>query len=216
MSLGPLEESFRAQFGSESGSVTAINERPSLLKKISSWNPFSSRNNLIRLPTTDAPESSAQSLPEGVVFEEPSWFVLSRWDRLLIFGICLLGAVACFALCFVISPMLVFKARKFALLWTLGSVLFVVAFGALQGPRNFVLHLVTPSRLPFTLAYFGSIVATLVFSMVFKSTILTILACLTQILAAVWYTVSYFPMGTQSLKFVSRTGAGQVTNWINS
>jgi hypothetical protein len=49
-----------------------------------------------------------------------------------------------------------------------------------------------------------------------RSTILTILATVVQIIAAIWYTVSYFPMGAQSLKFASRVGARQVTAWMNS
>lgn len=108
------------------------------------------------------------------------------------------------------------KPRKFAALWTLGSLLFVISFGVLQGPASYLLHLISAERLPFSLAYFGSMIATMVFSLGMKSTLLTIIAVIVQILAAIWYTVSYFPMGTQSLKFASRIGARQVTSWINS
>jgi hypothetical protein len=141
---------------------------------------------------------------------------VSRWDRLLIFGGCLIGAVACFALCFALLPVMALKPRKFAVLWTLGSLLFVISFGVLQGPASYLLHLISAERLPFSLAYFGSMIATMVFSLGLKSTLLTIVAVIIQILAALWYTVSYFPMGTQSLKFASRIGARQVTSWINS
>lgn len=42
--------------------------------------------------------------------------VVSRWDRLLVFGGCNLAALACFVICFVLSPALALKPRKFATL----------------------------------------------------------------------------------------------------
>jgi hypothetical protein len=42
---------------------------------------------------------------------------VSRWDRLLIFGGCNLGALACFVLCFALLPVMVAKPRKFAILY---------------------------------------------------------------------------------------------------
>lgn len=221
---GTFEQAFRAQLSSwrdstqpasnAGNSGVANSTNPSVMDRISSWNPFADHN-YVSLPITEQGASSTPStVPQDV--EEPSWFTLSRWDRLLVFGVCLLGAAACFALCFAILPLLALKPRKFAVLWTLGSLLFVISFGVLQGPLNYILHLISPARLPFTVAYFGSIIMTLVFSIGLRSTILTILAAVVQILAAIWYTVSYFPMGVQSLKFVSRIGARQVTGWINS
>jgi hypothetical protein len=210
------ENAFRTQLSSfrQSTPTVATNETEgSFLNRVQSWNPFGPEGTLntsryIRLPLTEREETTT--------VEEPAWFTLSRWDRLLVFGICLVGAVACFALCFAILPILALKPRKFAVLWTLGSLLFVVSFGVLQGPMAYLMHLFSPNRLIFTVAYFGSIVATLVFSMGMKSTILTILAVIVQVIAALWYAVSYFPMGTQSLKFASRIGARQMTSWINS
>lgn len=226
---GTFEQAFKAQLNSWRGSTqTASSSSGGLgvannttnggfMDRVSSWNPFAN-NSYVSLPVTEPGASTSSSgvqvPPQDV--EEPSWFTLSRWDRLLVFGVCLLGAAACFALCFAILPLLALKPRKFAVLWTLGSVLFIISFGVLQGPLNYLVHLVSPARLPFTVAYFGSIIMTLVFSIGLKSTILTILAAVVQVLAAIWYTVSYFPMGAQSLKFVSRIGARQVTSWINS
>lgn len=230
---GTFEQAFRAQLSSWRGSTQpassnanasnlglANNSTNSFMGRISSWNPFSSDNGYLSLPISERDSSAAagpsSSNSDPATVEEPSWFTLSRWDRLLIFGVCLLGAAACFALCFAILPLLALKPRKFAVLWTLGSLLFIISFGVLQGPLNYALHLISPARLPFSIAYFGSIILTLVFSIGMKSTILTIFAAIIQVLAAIWYTVSYFPMGSQSLKFVSRVGARQVTNWINT
>lgn len=236
---GSFEQAFRSQLSSwrnsvqpSSGSSSNLgisnNSSNTFMSKLSNLNPFNSNNSYISLPVSEreggssfssttttnniSPNAAANEAP----IEEPEWFNLSYWDRLLIFGICLVGAVACFALCFFILPVLALKPRKFGVLWSLGSLLFVISFGVLQGPLSYIMHLLSPQRLPFTITYFGSIIATLVFSLGMKSTILTILACVLQIVAAIWYAVSYFPMGTQSLKFASRIGARQVTNWINS
>lgn len=213
---GTFEQAFRAQLSSWRGSTSSTpeqittNPNPSFFDRVQNLNPFKNQS-YVSLPTSEPPAT-----PSNENIEEPSWFTLSRWDRLLIFGITLLGSVACFALCFAILPLLALKPRKFAVLWSLGSLLFVVSFGILQGPINYLVHLTSPARLPFTVAYFGAIIMTLVFSIGLKSTLLTILAAVLQIVAAIWYTVSYFPMGSQSLKFASRVGARQVTNWINS
>lgn len=48
--------------------------------------------------------------------------------------------------------------------WTFGSLLFISSFGAVMGPRTYVQHLTSGSRLPFTAAYFGSIALTIYFS----------------------------------------------------
>lgn len=48
--------------------------------------------------------------------------------------------------------------------WTVGSALFLASFAAIMGPMNYVYHLFSAPRLPFTAAYFGSIALTLVFS----------------------------------------------------
>jgi uncharacterized MnhB-related membrane protein len=48
--------------------------------------------------------------------------------------------------------------------WTVGSILFLASFAAVMGPLNYVYHLLSAPRLPFTAAYFGSITMTLVFA----------------------------------------------------
>ena len=42
--------------------------------------------------------------------------IVSRWDRLLVFAACNLGAAACFVVCFFLFPILATKPRKFAVL----------------------------------------------------------------------------------------------------
>lgn len=49
--------------------------------------------------------------------------------------------------------------------WSFGSLLFLASFAAVMGPMNYVYHLFSAPRLPFTAAYFGSIIMTLVFAL---------------------------------------------------
>lgn len=169
-------------------------------------NPF--RQEYLTLPVSERPSSNEP-------IEEPSWFTLSRWDRLIVFGVCLAAAALLFTSCFALLPVMATKPRKFATIWTLASLLFVISFGVLQGPVNYIYHLISPGRIWFTIFYFGSIIATLASSIGAKSTILTLISVVLQIIAALWYTISYFPMGTQSLRFASRLGYSQVSSWLN-
>lgn len=43
--------------------------------------------------------------------------LVSRWDKLLIFGGCNLAALACFVICFALFPVLTLRPRKFAILY---------------------------------------------------------------------------------------------------
>ncbi|KAG0649710.1 transport SFT2 [Hyphodiscus hymeniophilus] len=92
------------------------------------------------------------------------------------------------------------KPRKFAILWSLGSALFLASWAAMMGPWAYATHLVSTPRLPFTAAYFGSIALTLYFSLG--------LACL------LWYLVSYFPMGSSGLRLATTFGAQRAAAWM--
>ena len=94
---------------------------------------------------------------------------------------------------FLFLPILALKPRKFVTLWTVGSLLFISSFAALQGPLPYAKHLLSTPRLPFTAAYFGSMGLTLYVSLGLNSTILTVLSAAVQIVALLWYLVSYFP-----------------------
>ncbi|KAF5682365.1 transport SFT2 [Fusarium denticulatum] len=88
-------------------------QQSGLLSSLQSLNPFQGGSGYVRLPTT---ESSGAPLPAPTRREEEEgWFVLSRWDRLLIFGACNLAAVACFVICFTLFPVLSLRPRKFVI-----------------------------------------------------------------------------------------------------
>ncbi|CAK7267979.1 Protein transport protein sft2 [Sporothrix epigloea] len=100
--------------------------------------------------------------------------------------------------------------------WTLGSILFLSSFAAMMGPWAYVQHLASAPRLPFTGAYFGSIALTLYFSLGLHSTILTLLSAILQLACLLWYLVSYFPMGSSSLRFATSLGARRAAAWMTS
>jgi uncharacterized MnhB-related membrane protein len=132
----------------------------------------------------------------------------------MIFGACNLGAAACFVICFTLFPVLSLRPRKFVILWSVGSMLFLASFAAVMGPMNYIYHLCSAPRLPFTTAYLGSIVLTLVFALKLHSTILTLLSALVQLACLAWYLVSYFPMGSAGLRIATTFGARQATAWM--
>ncbi|ORX39349.1 Got1/Sft2-like family-domain-containing protein [Kockovaella imperatae] len=138
---------------------------------------------------------------EGQSQEEEAYFALSRWERFLGFLACCAGGLACFFIAFLFLPILAIKPRKFALAFTLGSCLFMLGFAILHGPWNHLKHITSSERLPFSLAYFGSLALTLVFAIWLRSTIGTIVAAIVQIVALLSYLAAYFPGGTTTLRF---------------
>jgi hypothetical protein len=65
-------------------------------------------------------------------------------------------------------PVIVLKARKFVLLFSLGSVFFIASFSLLWGLKNHLKHLANPARLPFTLSYFITLSATIYYALIVK------------------------------------------------
>lgn len=186
-------------------------QQSGLLTSIKSLNPFGDRG-YVRLPTT---EGAGAPLPApNRREEEEGWFALSRWDRLLIFSGCNIAAAACFILCFALWPILIAKPRKFATLWSFGSVLFLCSWGAMMGPMAYIQHLLSGNRLPFTAAYFGSIFLTIYFSMGLQNSVLTLIAAIIQLACLIWYLVSYFPMGSSGLRLATSFGARRAAAWM--
>ncbi|WVF65402.1 hypothetical protein IAT40_000129 [Kwoniella sp. CBS 6097] len=150
---------------------------------------------------------------EGRSQEEEAYFALSRWERFLGFLACCVGGIACFGVAFLFLPILAIKPRKFALAFTLGSLLFMLGFAILHGPWNHLKHILSPERLPFSLAYFGSLALTLFFAIGIRSTIGTLVAAIIQVGALLSYLAAYFPGGITTLRFggqMALRGAGSV------
>lgn len=179
------------------------NSSNSFRTKLGKLNPF--RSNSVYLEDED-----------NYVTPDPGYFELSRWDRMLIFGLTFAGSVSCYLICIFLFPILSLKPRKFALLWSLGSIFFLVSFGVLQGFTAYIQHLFLSTRIIFTVVFTTSIVLTLISSLSLRSTLLSIIFAVIQLISAVWYTVSYFPMGQQTLNVAGSVARSQVDSWIRS
>ncbi|KAF2761948.1 SFT2-domain-containing protein [Pseudovirgaria hyperparasitica] len=174
------------------------NQSTPILSRLKSLNPFGD-GGYVRLPTSENPGAPlpAPSRRE----EEEAWFALSRWDRILIFAGLNLAAIGLFAACIglMFTPVFLLRPRKFPILWTMGSVLFLASWAVMMGP----------------MVYFGSIALTLWFSIHLHSTVLTFFAAMMQLVALLWYAVSYFPMGSTGLRFGARFAGNRVAAWMN-
>ncbi|PTU22471.1 hypothetical protein P175DRAFT_0433622 [Aspergillus ochraceoroseus IBT 24754] len=198
----------------EADTPANTNSSTPFFSRLQSLNPFGQGEGYLQLPTHEGPGAPLPAATRRE--EEDSFLALSRWDRMLIFFACNLGAAVCFVICFFLFPVLSMKPRKFAVLWSVGSLLFLLSWAVLMGPKTYAKHLVSGPRLPFTAAYFGSIGLTLYFAIGLHSTFLTLISSIFQLAALLWYIVSYFPMGSTGLQFMGRFGAQRVSSWITS
>ncbi|KAK4302127.1 hypothetical protein Pmani_001723 [Petrolisthes manimaculis] len=139
--------------------------------------------------------SSAQS--------DPCFPSLGRKQRIMGFLVCVVMGLVCFSLAAMYFPLLVFKARKFALLFTLGSLFSVMSFSFLWGPINHLKHLFSAERIMFTSVYFISLFATLYFALSLQSTILTSISAVVQVVSLLCFVLSNIPGGQTGLRFFS-------------
>ncbi|KAK7681755.1 hypothetical protein QCA50_015102 [Cerrena zonata] len=189
---------FRWARGNNNDSQPAAAEGPS--------NPFSRFYNTIGggyIPLRSTERSN----------EDEAYFALSRWERLLGFGACLIGAAVCFFVAFITLPLLAIKPAKFALAFSLGSLLVMFGFSVLIGPINHLKHLISKERLPFSLTYLASLGLTLYFALGAHSYFGSLIGAIVQVIALVSYVLAYFPGGTQTLRFggsMALRGAGSL------
>lgn len=129
---------------------------------------------------------------------------LSKKQRILGFMGCMGMGLLCFSMAAAYLPVLLISARKFALLYTLGSLFFISSFSLLYGPKKHFKHLISAERLPFTACYILTMAFTLYAAMGIRSYILTVIAAGLQCAALTYFTVSYIPGGQTALKFMAK------------
>lgn len=201
--MSQQESDFRAQFSNWTSRVNT-NANNTSLPALLDWTDYvkSGANNLYdSLPSYNT---------SGLATQEPSWFQLSRFERIVGFGCCLGASILCFMLSFFMFPVLALKPTKFAFLWLMGSLLFVVSFGILQGPNAYFKHIFSAGRIVFTSVFFGSVLTTMYCAAVLKSTLLTILASVVEIFAILYYAFSYFPFGASTVTWFTSYFVGYV------
>ncbi|XP_006637928.1 vesicle transport protein SFT2C [Lepisosteus oculatus] len=136
---------------------------------------------------------------------------MSRSQRLVAFGVCIAISVLCFGLSALYAPLLLLKARKFALLWSLGSVFALLGAGILRGPSKL---LTTPS--PGAALYLCSLTGTLYAALSLHSTALTALGAVVQVAAIAGYIIALLPGGTAGMKFLGSMAASAIKRTVSS
>ena len=152
------------------------------------------------LPMVVESSVAGPSMLDGVVPE------MSRGDRLKGFIMLILASAFFFVLSSLFFPAIVLMPSKFAMSFTMGSVLFMVAFAVLRGPKEHFKTLCSKARIPFTLAYVLSLAGTVWACLFLKMTgrYFVILGFAgVQIVALLWFGATYIPGGKTGMKFMS-------------
>ncbi|XP_054431033.1 vesicle transport protein SFT2C [Pteronotus mesoamericanus] len=136
---------------------------------------------------------------------------VTRTQRLAASGICLLLATLCFGLAALYAPALLLHARKFGILWSLGSALALAGGTILRGNAAYTGLLrceEAPSRA--ALLYVAALGATLYAALALRSTLLTALGACAQVAALLAALIELLPRGASAaLRLVlGRTGLG--------
>mmetsp|Transcript_8275 Transcript_8275/g.16784 ORF Transcript_8275/g.16784 Transcript_8275/m.16784 type:complete len:154 (+) Transcript_8275:672-1133(+) len=99
-------------------------------------------------------------------------------------------------------PTIVLHPAKFALSFTFGNLLCIASTWFLVGPRAQLQSMFDPSRRTAASVYVGSLLFTLIFAFFGGSMryLLVLISVIIEVLALVWYTLSYVPYGRDILK----------------
>lgn len=164
-------------------------------------------------------------------------------QRLSAFGACFVMGILCFCLSAIYIPVLILKARKFALLYSLGSLFFLMryilqsfkclyssniliecksnfgllysfSFSFLWGPMNYLKSLFTVERRCFSITYIVTLTGTLYFALHLQSTSLTVLCAVLQLIAMLTFLISHIPGGTTGLMFFTRMFKSSVSSTL--
>eukprot|EP00041_Stephanoeca_diplocostata_P006630 m.90400 g.90400 ORF g.90400 m.90400 type:complete len:206 (+) comp16455_c0_seq7:48-665(+) len=85
---------------------------------------------------------------ESEVEKDPMIPSLSRKQRVLAFVGFATLSIFCLSLSLMMAPFIVLKARKFSLLFSMGSLFALVSVAMLRGPSSFLAYMTTKERLP--------------------------------------------------------------------
>ena len=123
-------------------------------------------------------------------------------QKLATCGLLIAAGGFCILVSLTFLPLLAIAPRKFATLFTFGSLLILSSFSVLKGHAAFLQHLISAERLPFSVGYAVSLVGTLYAAMWSQSYVLTMVFSLAQIVGLLYFVFSYLPGGAQVLNFV--------------
>lgn len=136
---------------------------------------------------------------------------MSRRQRLVAFAVCVSFSVLCFGLSALYAPLLLLYARKFALLWSLGSLFAIAAVAVLRGPSRLAAGLPTS---PGAAVYLCALGGTLYAALSLHSTVLTAFGAALQVAVIVGYVVSLLPGGSAGIRFVGGMAASAIKRTV--
>lgn len=124
---------------------------------------------------------------------------LGRRQRLVLFGVLGSFSALCFGLAALYAPLLLLYARKFALLWSLGSSFALAAAAVLRGPSKLLSGLHTS---PAAAVYLGALLGTLYAALGLRSTVLTALGAGLQVSVLLGSVLALLPGGSAGLRLL--------------
>ncbi|KAI8909623.1 vesicle transport protein [Gorgonomyces haynaldii] len=115
------------------------------------------------------------------------------------------GFGICFGVGFLISFLSTFlilsgQLTSFAILYSLGNIISLFATGFLIGFMSQFKKMFDQSRLVATCVFLGILVLTLISAFLIKIIILTLVLCVVQYFALLWYSISYIPFARDMVK----------------
>ncbi|KAG2433923.1 hypothetical protein HXX76_008275 [Chlamydomonas incerta] len=137
---------------------------------------------------------------KGLVGQLDEAMTLSWKNRLIGFGCCLAVGLL---LTLISIPMLwTMQITKFAVMYSVGSVVSVLSTLFLMGPVKQFQRMMEEKRILATIVYILSIAGTLTIAFTTHNPALCLIMLVIQILALVWYCVTWIPGGQAALKSI--------------
>lgn len=215
-------------FRNFSGTSTANDPPASVLAE---WNKYSGQVDIeSQVPVTqggsllsrwqDSFTTASSSVTSGFQFAPNApqqGFRIPSGTDFVYFAALVGGAVVFFFLAFFLFlPLLIVSPGKFALSFTFGSVCTMSAFNMLGGWRAALAHMFSSERLPFTTVYIGSMMGTVYAALIMNSYILSIVFSAVQVIALLYYVLSYFPGGAAGVQFMLSMAGRTILSCVGS
>jgi hypothetical protein len=184
-SWGKIWNTLGGEKKAEAEDIENDSERSSFLGALSSWADG------VKASTAEATGTT----------QESSLFGLSYQTRFKGFVATIIASGFFIFMAFAVGmPVVVIRPSKFALCFTVGSLLFMSSFALLRGPSAHLMSMMTADRLPFSISYVGSMFLTLYAALVVRSYLFVVLASTLQIATLAYYFLSFIPGGTTGAK----------------
>ncbi|XP_061588725.1 vesicle transport protein SFT2C [Cololabis saira] len=136
---------------------------------------------------------------------------LGRGQRLAASAGFALLSLLSFLLAAVYAPLLLLHARKFALLWSLGSLFALAAAAVLRGPARLAAGL---AGSPGAAVYLCALGGTLYAALSLRSTVLTALGAAVQVAAIAGYVLTLLPGGSAGVRLLGGAAAAALKRTV--